>query len=245
MRTFNSAISVCLAVFVTSSAPAAEPPSQVLGLKSWKLTLPYNTKRRSGNPDEVVQPELATFQDPENFFTTDSGDGVVFRASCDGRGTENSKYPRSELREMEPDGKDEASWSTDDGLRHVFNAELAVTQMPLTKEHVVCTQIHDEEDDVLMVRLEDDTLFIERNNATDVILDTEYELGDRFTLRIEVQDGRVKAWHDSDEVMDWKVKAKRCYFKVGCYTQSNRELEAKPGSCGEVVVYSMRVDHLE
>lgn len=245
MRTLHPALSVCLVAIMASSAPAAESPSQVLGLKSWKLTLPYNTKRRSGNPDEVLQPELATFQDPESFFTTDSGEGVVFRASCDGRGTENSKYPRSELREMEPNGEDEVGWSTDDGKRHRFNAEIAVTQMPLTKEHVVCTQIHDQDDDVLMVRLEDDTLFIERNNATDVILDTEYELGDRFTLRIEVQDGRIKAWHDGDEVMDWAVKAKRCYFKVGCYTQSNRKLEKEPGSYGEVIVYSMRVEHLE
>lgn len=234
-----------LVVLATTDTMAAQPPGRVLDLEAWKLTLPYNSKRRAGNPDEIVQPELAAFIDLEHFYTTEAGDGVVFRAPCDGRGTENSKYPRSELREMESNGKDEISWSTDDGSSHVFEAELAVTQTPLKKEHVVCTQIHDKEDDVLMVRLEDDSLFIERRGASDVILDSEYELGDRFKLRLVAERGRIKAWHDGDQVMDWKIEAKGCYFKAGCYTQSNRKKEGRDGSYGEVIVYHLRTSHFD
>lgn len=236
-------VAVATAETHSEPVPSATMPAEVLDLQAWKLTLPYNTKRRSGNPDEVVQPELAEFVDAENFRVSQQGDCVVFRAACDGRGTENSKYPRSELREMQPDGKDEASWATNDGLRHIFQAEIAVRQLPRTKEHVVCTQIHGDEDDVLMVRVEDDSLFIERNNASDVILDSEYEMGKRFKLRIVAEDGRIQAWHDGDKVMDWKVKAKRCYFKVGCYTQSNRKYEKQEGSYGEVAVYALDVNH--
>ena len=132
---------------------ATEPPAAVLDLTPWKLTLPFNTERK-GNPDEVLQPELATFQDPTCFFTSAAGDAIVFRAACGGLGTENSSYPRSELREMQADGKDEISWSTDDSLIHLMEAELAITRIPEVKPHVVCAQIHDDEDDVIMIRLE-------------------------------------------------------------------------------------------
>lgn len=222
---------------------AATPPGKVLDLSSWKLTLPYNTKHQSGNPDEVTQPELATFSDPENFRTSDSGDYVLFRAACDGKGTENSKYPRSELREMSPTGRTEAEWATDDGGAHAIEVEIAVTQTPRTKEHVVCLQIHDHEDDLLMVRLEDDLLFIERDGEPDVVLDSEYRLGKRFKIRVIAKAGRVKTWHNGVLAMDWPVKARRCYFKVGCYTQSNRSREKRPGSYGEVAVYRLGLSH--
>lgn len=240
-------VAAATAVAASSDTPQEQlaTPAAVLDLSAWKLTLPYNTTRRSGNPDEVVQPELARFVDEENFYVSESGDCVHFRAACDGRGTTNSKYPRSELREMAPGGKDEASWGTSDGVAHVFEAEFAVLQLPATKEHVVCAQIHGDEDDVLMVRVEDDSLFIERHEESDVILDSEYEMGKRFKLRLLAEGGRIKAWHDGDEVMDWEVAAERCYFKAGCYTQSNQNYEEKEGAFGKVAIYQLYVNHQE
>ena len=44
-------------------------------------------------------------------------------------------------------------------------------------------------------------------------------------------------------VMDWIKKAKDCYFKAGCYTQSSRKQEKKDGSYGEVAVYKLKVKH--
>ena len=221
---------------------AAQPPAAVLDLAQWKLTLPFNTERK-GNPDEVLQPELATFQDPTCFFTSAAGDAIVFRAACGGLGTENSSYPRSELREMQADGKDEISWSTDDSLIHLLEAELAITRTPEVKPHLVCAQIHDDEDDVIMIRLENKKLFVERNDADDVRLDGDYQLGSRFTLRIVAGNGRVKVWYNDQLKMDWEVVKKRCYFKVGCYTQSNIKKGDRGEAAGEVELHRLRVTH--
>jgi len=34
-----------------------------------------------------------------------------------------------------------------------------------------------------------------------------------------------------------------CYFKAGCYTQSNTDKGDTPKSCGEVVMYGLEVTH--
>ncbi|QDU88434.1 Alginate lyase precursor [Pirellulimonas nuda] len=229
-------------VAVGDAAPAASPPSAVLDLNGWKLTLPYDTERK-GNPDEVVHPELATFEDESCFFTAPSGEAVVFRASCDGSGTVNSKYPRSELREMKPGGKDEIGWGTDDGSLHVMELDLAVTHTPDTKPHVVCAQIHDEDDDVIMVRIEGEKTLIERKGDSDLKVRSDYQLGDRFKLRIEAGGGRVRVFYNGELQMDWAALKKGCYFKAGCYTQSNRDQEDSSGSYGEVEIYRIQVTH--
>jgi len=235
------AISI-LSLLVVTSLSAAEPPAAILDLAAWKLTLPYNTARK-GNPDEVVQPELALFQDPNCFFTSPSGDAVIFRASCGGLGTENSSFPRSELREMKASGKDEIGWSTKDATLHVMEIEQAITHVPDVKQHVVCAQIHDKEDDVMMVRLEKQKLFVERNKFDDVPLDSNYKIGDKFTLRIAAGEGRIKVWYNDELKMDWAVEKSQCYFKAGCYTQSNAKKGDKPEAYGEVAIYELKVTH--
>lgn len=216
-------------------------PSQILNLEKWKLTLPFDTDR-PGEPDEVLQPELAEFKDSSCFYSTESGDAVIFRASCDGDQTENSSYPRSELREMKTGGEEEASWSVQGEDVHSMELELAITQLPKRKPHVVCAQIHDDDDDLLMVRVEDHKLFIERSDAKDIRLDSRYELGKRFTLRLVATEGRIRAWYNGQEKMDWKVKQKKCYFKAGCYTQSNYKKEKRKGSYGEVAIYRLELE---
>jgi poly(beta-D-mannuronate) lyase len=212
-------------------------------LSCWKLTVSYDTERK-GNPDEVVQPELDTFVDTRCFGVTRSMNGIVFRARCDGLTTKNSEYPRSELREMNRDGKSEASWGTADGGIHSLQAVLAITQTPSVKKHVVCTQIHDVKDDIMMVRLEGKKLFIERNKSEDVRLDHNYKLGTRFRLKIKAGDGRIRVWYDDSLKMDWDVSEKGCYFRAGCYTQSNTKKGDRPDSYGEVVIYKLTVTHI-
>lgn len=237
----------CLCAALLCAVPftelqAAEPPAAILDLAAWKLTLPYNTPRK-GDPDEVVHPELAGFVEPDCFHVSPGGDAVIFRASCGGLGTVNSSYPRCELREMKAGGKDEIYWATDDGRRHAMELEQAITHLPEVKQHVVCAQIHDKNDDVLMVRLEKKKLFVERNDLADVSLDKNYRLGDKFTLRIEAADGRIKVWYNDVLKMDWQVSRKASYFKAGCYTQSNVKKGDRPDAYGEVVIYRLFVTH--
>jgi len=231
-----------LACAVGAPPCAAEVPAKVLDLSCWKLTLPVDTDH-PGRPDEIIHPELNVFADPERFFVHDASDGVVFRAACGGAATKGSKYPRCELREMTSHGETEAAWGTDDGSTHTMTLALAITKTPAVKKHVVCAQIHDARDDVMMVRLEGKTLFIERNKVGDVDLDSDYALETPFDLKIQAGDGRIRVWYDDALKMDWQASRAGCYFKAGCYTQSNPDKGDAPDSCGEVVIRRLQIDH--
>ncbi len=230
-----------VALFVTilsqHALHAEQVPAKVLDLSSWKLSIPSD-KQQQGRADEISVIELQTFSQPDFFFVNKAGDGVVFRAPCGGKTTKNSKYPRSELREMRG-SKKPADWSTDDKQLHVMTVKLAITHAPAKKKHVVCAQIHDKTDDVLMVRLEGNKLFIERNQLKEIPLDDDYKLGTIFEIKIEAAQGRIKLWHNGKQKLDWKKSSKNCYFKAGCYTQSNTSRGDTPDSYGEVAIYQL------
>ncbi|MDB4637699.1 polysaccharide lyase family 7 protein [Planctomycetaceae bacterium] len=217
-------------------------PAQVLDLQAWKLTVPFRNK---GDKQalEVAQPKLSKYSHPDAFFVSKSGDAVVFRAHCGGARTRNSDYPRSELREMLPDGSDEIAWSTDDGGRHELEMEVAITQLPKEKSHVVCAQIHDSEDDVIMIRLEQHKLFVERNELERVMLDKRYQLGTKFTLKIVAEEGEIKVFYNSQLKFSWKVSRPGCYFKAGCYTQSNTRKGDLPNAYAEVAITRIKISH--
>lgn len=229
---------VCAGMAAVCGAGEAVP-GRILDLSGWKLTLPVDTDR-PGRPDEIEGAELLRFASPDHFFANAAGDGVVFRAPCGGATTKGSGYPRCELREMTPGGGDEVAWSTDDAAPHVLTVRLAVTRTPPKKPHVVCAQIHDAKDDLLMVRLEGRRLFVERNDLGDVAIDDGYEPGRPFELRIEAGGGRVGVWYDGVRKLDWKVSRAGCYFKTGCYTQSNTARGDRPDAFGEVVIHSLK-----
>lgn len=143
---------------------------------------------------------------------------------------------------MDAGSDDEASWNTADKSPHTLEVECAITQTPEHKRHVVCAQVHDANDDVLMIRLEDRKLFVEREGAAEVVLEPDYKLGDKFTLRIVAGDGHIRVWHNDSLKMEWRVSKRGCYFKVGCYTQSNGKTEKRSGSYGEVAVYRLALN---
>jgi Alginate lyase len=72
----------------------------------------------------------ATTYNSAHFALTDAGDRVVFTAPVDGTTTKNSRYARSELREM--NGAQEAAWSTTSGV-HTLVVTQAVTRLPEAK----------------------------------------------------------------------------------------------------------------
>ena len=233
-----------LLIIISSTLTSAEKvPSEVLDLSYWKITMPY-TDEKNGKAKEIKHPEFLSFEKVDNFFVNQSADGVVFRAHCTNATTKSSKYPRCELREMKSGGKEKASWSTSEGS-HTLTLTQAITAVPPVKKHVVCAQIHDADDDLMMVRLEGKKLFVERNKIADVPLDNNYKLGTKFKIKIQAADKQVKVWYNGDLKMDWKVSAKGCYFKAGCYTQSNPSKGDKPESYGEVLIYDLKVDHKE
>jgi poly(beta-D-mannuronate) lyase len=219
---------------------AAEPPGKIIDLTCWKLTLPIETPQ-PGRPDEIVAPQLGSFVAAGIFQASEDGTGVVFRAPCGGVTTSGSSYPRCELREMQPGAKKEASWNTTDNTIYSMRASLAVTHLPAMKPHVVCTQIHDANDDLLEIRLEGKKLQVERANESTVILDRNYQLGREFDLKIEAGSGHVRIFYNDEEQLDWTVNRRGCYFKAGCYTQSNTKKGDAAEDYGEVVIRKLEL----
>lgn len=234
-----------LAIAVLFSCQAANGQrhaGDIFALDIWKLTIPLDDDG-DGEADEVTMPTLRYFEDPDFFFLSKEKDAIVFRSQCGAPATKNSSYPRSELREMEKGGKEKASWGTNDGRVHNLTIKAAITAVPEKKPHVVCAQIHDAKDDLLMVRLEGKKLFIERNDLEPVMLDENYELGTFFNLMIIADNGRIRALFEQKQVMEWKIDADELYFKAGCYTQSNTEKGDKADSYGEVAIQALYVTH--
>lgn len=229
-----------LVVMATRQARAAADPAPgaILDLSGWRLTLPVDTPL-PGSPDEISAADLRTFTDARFFHVDASGRGVVFRAPCGGATTKGSKYPRCELRQMTADGRRRASWSTDDAGEHELAMTVAIARLPAVKPEVVCAQIHDATDDLLMVRLERRRLLVESSTLGDVTLDDDYEPGRPFAVRIVAGRGRVAVWYDGAQALDRRASRDGCYFKCGCYTQSNVGKGDAADAAGEVVIRSV------
>jgi poly(beta-D-mannuronate) lyase len=238
MKLFTFSL-ICL--LSTNLLVAAELPARVLDLSCWKLTVPV-ANPKNGHALEIVQPQLATFQDPTSFFVDPRLKAVVFRAACGGVTTKGSKFPRSELREMSAsDPQSSASWNTTDSELHTLTVVEAIMHLPDHKPHVVCAQIHDAKDDLLMIRLEGRKLFVERNKTGDVELDPNYQLGTFFEVKIAAGRGHVQVFYNGTPKMDWEVARKGCYFKAGCYTQSNVQKGDAAAAYGEVAIRKLNV----
>jgi hypothetical protein len=218
-------------------AGAASHPGDVLDLTSWYLTLPTGSP---GRPDTVENPTLATFTD-EFFTLNDARDGVVFRARADGVTTKNSRYPRSELREM--NGTEKAAWTNTTGT-HTLDVCEAVTKVPPSKPEVVAAQIHDASDDVMQVRLEGQKLALQYDDGgTEAVIDPDYALGTPFHVRIVAAGGKVEVLYNGEKKAELPLTGAGWYWKVGAYVQSNTSTGDAADAMGEVVVYSLSGAH--
>ena len=237
----------------SSTSPASRPapdsgeglPADVLDLSTWKLTLPVGSSGDEDDAEEIRQPDLATFGDDRFFTVTRDGSGVVFRAPAGGATTSGSGYPRSELREMNPGGTSEASWSNAAGT-HVMTVKQAITALPRRKAEVVAGQIHDADDDVVMIRLERKRLFVEADGDDIGTLDADYHLGTTFTIEMTATADGIEIRYASANIEGKTVRHDKVgqgyYFKAGCYTQSNSSHD-DDDALGEVVVYALDVEH--
>lgn len=216
-------------------------PAGRLDLSDWKITLPVDSDD-DDTPDEVKQPKLQTFALPPYFAVTTNG--VMFRAYADGATTDNSGYPRSELREMTENGQEKASWSNSRGS-HSMSITQAITHLPDVKREVVAGQIHDASDDVVMIRLEGSRLFVEAEGEDIGELDSSYVLGEKFTVKILAQNNKITVFYNNIQKVTYNKSGTGYYFKAGCYTQTNTSKGDSVASYGEVIIYDLKVTHTQ
>jgi hypothetical protein len=232
----------CLPPVIPEAEPprrqgAADKPGDLLDLENWFLTLPIGP---AGDPDSIDQPELLDYRS-EWFDLTPDGTGVVFRAPAGGVTTKNSKYPRSELREM--NGEEKAAWSNTEGT-HTLETRQAITEVPRAKPEVVSAQIHDGGDDVLQIRLEGPTLVAQYDDGREqIVIDPVYRLGTPYDLRVVAADGRITVFYNGQRRAEIERSGSSWYWKIGAYTQSNPERGEDADSAGVVVVYSLSIEH--
>ena len=120
--------------------PRKLKPAEVLDLRTWKIGLPTT--------EEVKQPKLEGFSGA----AFDVVPAVTFTAHCGDKAQAGSKYARSELREMNADGSN-AAWSSTKGT-HVMELRQRVTHLPVVKPQVICGQIHNVTDYLILVELD-------------------------------------------------------------------------------------------
>lgn len=223
---------------------SASYPSQIVDLSNWKLTLPIGEEE---SPTEVKQPQLASYKiDP--WFVVENG-GIRFRAAVNGVTTSGSGYPRSELREMVDNGSAKASWSSTAGVHTLF-IDQAITHVPEIKQDIVAGQIHDADDDIIVIRLEYPKLFVNVDGDNVATLDENYTLGKRFAIRFVVQNGKTEVFYNNNIAPSYTLNKKYsdAYFKAGVYTQSNCDREKSSLLCndnnfGEVIIYKVSAAH--
>jgi hypothetical protein len=215
----------------------ASMPADLIDPNDWYLTLPTGKK---GTPDTVEGSQLADYH--SQFFNLNSQrNGIVFTASANGVTTKNSKYPRSELREM--DGSQKASWSNTSGS-HVFDVREAFTQLPKSKPEVVGAQIHDANDDVVEIRLEGTKLIAQYHDGkSEAVLDPNYKLGTAYDLKLVAEGGKVDVFYNGQKKAELPLSGSGWYWKVGAYVQSNASHNDGASSAGSVTVFKADVTH--
>lgn len=213
-----------------SFVPIFVKPSQVLSLATWKLNLPADNQ-------QVTQPALASFYD--NAFRVTQA--VQFTVTCGGEPQPGSAFPRSELREMNADGSN-ASWSTTSGV-HRMELTQRITHLPVVQPKLVCAQIHSVTDYLILVVLNGRQLYVKYKDAVAGVLDENYQLGTYFGLTIEARQGYVDVFYNGAHLVHQAMTEDQCYFKAGCYLQSNTSLGDLPTAYGQVEITSLAVSH--
>lgn len=220
-------------------------PGKVLNLTNWKITIPTSTKP-NGVADDVKQPQLDTYTS-EFFFTDKTNTAVTFKAFVDGATTKGSNFPRSELREMINNGKDQASWSSSSGTHTLF-IDQRVIHLPDVRDQIVIGQIHDADEYVIFYRLEGRKLLVSVNHDEVKTLDANYKLGTRFNVKFVVSNNQTQCYYNGDLKYTYNGSFSGAYFKAGVYVQSSNRGKKKtdgelPTAYGAVEIFNTWVKH--
>jgi hypothetical protein len=207
----------------------------------WKLTLPVEGE--PGKPKEVYSP----FKEVPGCFEILDNNVLRMSAAVDGFHTKGSSYPRSEFRELNASGG-LAGW---DPRTEVCEMKwtAAVDELPPKKSQVVVGQIHDAEDDVIEIRHSSAKLIEIIHDTTHFgILDSDYTLGEVYNNSIKVENNNITVTYEKPgkppvSIVIKNFVATPCYFKIGCYTQSNTTKEPTKSGRASVRLFSSSVIH--
>jgi hypothetical protein len=210
-------------------------PGEILDLSRWKLTLP--TPFGGAKPDEIKQPQLATYFDPH--FRADETGGVVFTAPVNGVTTRGSKYARCELREMNADGS-KASWHSGVGV-HTMTVTGAASRLPVNKAQQIIGQIHDNSRLIFALEIDGGKAIWKTTVGSFNLIDS-YSLGASYEYKIMAADGCITVYWGGRLVGKTAHVGGGLYFKAGTYCQANTSTDLPP-AVSQNVIRSLVVTH--
>jgi hypothetical protein len=161
---------------------------------------------------------------------------VQFSAPLGGATTStNTHYARDELREYERDGITKMAFDPKDG-DHWIEGIYRVTGLGVDKRGVCVQQMHDPNDDVIMVRTENNGsgtgLYLNYNGTRVATLNSSFVIGQEFYLKTRVNNGTPSVYYTTNlaSIPSTPTHTASGYFssagsgwysKSGCYNQSN------------------------
>ncbi|MFT4171652.1 MAG: polysaccharide lyase family 7 protein [Rhodocyclaceae bacterium] len=231
----------------SSALNAAWPPGQNFDLSHWKLQLP------DADTTEIPASTLSAGYTSQYFYTDTDG-AMTFWAPTTGATTQNSHYPRSELREMLDPSSSKVNWGWQG--THIMKLTGKVVKLPSTGK-VIVAQIHAIEEDgtnapplVKIVfntnQLDGQVKSDSSGSGSDVHnYFTNIAVGDRYDVEIRVTNGVAFITVNGDTrsvdfvSMDAGWKNLKYYFKAGNYVQDN----SADGGSATTKLYSLSVSH--
>ena len=254
MRTIASTLGLLamLWLFGGLSAEAAEPLADQFDLSHWKLTLPVNEKGKlAGHAAEIPADRLADGYAHPDYFQIGSNGTITFWAPVCGSTTDNSGYPRSELRELLDPADPSVNWSAQG--THVLKACCRVTRVP-SSQKVIIGQIHSYSGKALpLIKLQ-----FFKNRVEALVKRSPSKGGDQklelakvglddeiaYEIRLQAGELRVIANGSTQRVNilknDLAWADQTFYFKAGAYCQDN---DGPPSEGARVVFSRLRVTH--
>jgi hypothetical protein len=197
-------------------------PAEVLNFGSsggyWNLGIGYP----SGHVDKSYSSLTGGFSEAPYVYVTEDGLWVHLQVPMNGgRTSSNTKYPRTEFRELESDGNTKASWSGSSGT-HVLSGITRVTHFAPDKQEMVVAQMHDGSDDTLQIRAEGSTWVASINGSVHSTELGTFSLGTAVAWEIRMNDGQLTIRiNGSTRITANPGYGSGQYFKVGCYAQQN------------------------
>lgn len=225
-------------------------------LENWKITLPVGNKK-----GKALEVKNLNDYEHEYFYASPEG-AMIFAADVKNSvSTKNSKYVRSELREMEGDQR--AFWSLEEG--GTLSATLSINETPIKHNgdsgRIVIGQIHGEDDELTRLYYEDEKIYFENEKAGSKNKELRFQLknedgeqpnialDDIFSYEITARNKTldVSVIHDNEtyesitKINDvWQKDL--FYFKAGLYLGVN---EKSGFGEGQVSFYGLDFSHDE
>lgn len=229
-------------------------PGRNFDLKDWKL----QTINSSNEAIDIPASNLVSGYTSSLFYTDPNDGSIVFRVPSNGGTTDNSSYPRCELRQMGAG----ANWPLNDSTEHYLYAECKVTQIANAKPNIIIGQIHGSEKDSEMIKLrwkgnQAGQCIIEARFEENDIAKAEYgvtlasglSLGDLIQYSITMSNGTIVVTVNGNSASqtytsDYFGTTDRYYFKAGNYLNYNNQILAPDPTIiyGQTQFYKIALD---